>query len=76
MAKKNSQQQPSFFTQNIPQMPDGYYSSGPNPNLGRFVAEHATPYDPATDDYDTPPFDQSITATKATAIYNMHTYWS
>ena len=40
------------------------------------MAEHATPYDPATDDYDVPPFDQPITTTKATAIYNMHTYWS
>jgi 16S rRNA G966 N2-methylase RsmD len=57
-------------------MPDGYYASGPNPNLARFVAEHAAPYDPATDAYDMPPFDQPITTTKATAIYNMHTYWS
>lgn len=60
----------------IPRMPDGYYTPGPNPNLGRFVAEQATPYDPATDDYHVPPFDQPITTTKATAIYNMHTYWS
>jgi len=57
-------------------MPDGYYSSGPNPNLRQFVEEHATPYDPATDDYNVPPFDQPITTTKATAIYNMHSYWS
>jgi len=57
-------------------MPEGYYSSGPNPNLRRFVEEHATPYEPETDDYDVPPFDRPITTTKATAIYNMHTYWS
>jgi hypothetical protein len=38
-------------------MPDGYYSSGPNPNLRRFVEEHAKPYDPETDDYNVPPFD-------------------
>jgi hypothetical protein len=57
-------------------MPEGYYSSGPNPNLRRFVEKHATPYDPETDDYNVPPFDQPITTTKATAIYNMHTYWS
>jgi len=77
MAKKQtSAQQASFFKQDIPTMPDGYYSSGPNPNLRRFVEEHATPYDPTTDDYDVPPFDQPITTTKATAIYNMHTYWS
>ena len=68
--------QPSLFHRPVPAMPDGYYAAGPNPNLARFVAEHATPYDPATDAYDAPPFDQPITTTKATAIYNMHTYWS
>ncbi len=57
-------------------MPEGYYTSGPNPNLRRFVEEHAKPYDPATDEYKVKPFDQPITTTKATAIYNMHTYWS
>jgi DNA modification methylase len=60
----------------MPEMPEGYYSSGPNPNLRRFVEEHATPYDPETDNYDVLPFDHPITTTKATAIYNMHTYWS
>jgi len=74
--KKTPAQQPSFFKREVPRMPEGYYSSGPNPNLRRFVDEHATPYDPTTDDYDVPPFDQPITTTKATAIYNMHTYWS
>lgn len=76
---KNKQQinQPFLFPKRaIPLMPDGYYSSGPNPNLRRFVEEHATPYDPETDDYNVPPFDKPITTTKATAIYNMHTYWS
>ena len=57
-------------------MPEGYYSSGPNPNLAKFVEENATPYDPETDDYNVPPFDKPITTTKATAIYNMHAYWS
>ncbi len=74
--KKTSAQQSSFFKREIPQMPEGYYSSGPNPNLRHFVEGHATLYDPKTDDYDVPPFDQPITTTKATAIYNMHTYWS
>jgi DNA modification methylase len=74
--KKRTAQQPSLFKREIPQMPEGYYSSGPNPNLRRFVEEHARPYDPETDDYHVPPFDQPITTTKATAIYNMHTYWS
>jgi DNA modification methylase len=77
MAKKRNTQQLNLFKKEIPQMPDGYYSGDqPNPNLGRFVEEHATPYDPDTDDYNIPPFDQPITTTKATAIYNMHTYWS
>jgi len=75
--KKYYPQQPSFLPKRpIPQMPEGYYSSGPNPNLRKFVEEHATPYDPENDDYNVPPFDQPITTTKATAIYNMHTYWS
>ncbi len=68
--------QSSMFHRSVPAMPEGYYSAGPNPNLSRFVQEHATPYDPAADDYATPPFDLPITTTKATAIYNMHTYWS
>ena len=34
-------------------MPEGYYSSGPNPNLRRFIEEHAKPYDPAADDHGT-----------------------
>ena len=72
--KKTPAQQPSFFKREVPRMPEGYYTSGPNPNLRRFVEEHATPYDPATDDYAVPPFDQPITTTKATAIYNMHSY--
>ncbi len=74
--KKATPHQQILFRREIPQMPEGYYSSGPNPNLRRFVEEHATPYDPDTDDYHVPPFDKPITTTKATAIYNMHTYWS
>jgi DNA modification methylase len=74
---KTSPRQPSLLPKRpIPQMPEGYYSSGPNPNLHRFVEEHATTYDPATDKYKVKPFDKPITTTKATAIYNMHTYWS
>jgi len=73
---KNNPQQITFMNNEVPKMPEGYYSSGPNPNLRRFVEEHATPYDPETDNYDVPPFDKPIKTTKATAIYNMHTYWS
>lgn len=63
----------------IPKMPEGYYSGDkPNPNLRKFVEDHMRehPYDPAKDDYDVPAFDKPIDTTKATAIYNMHTYWS
>ncbi len=63
----------------IPQMPEGYYSGDkPNPNLRAFVEAHLAerPYDPETDKYDVPAFDHAIETTKATAIYNMHTYWS
>jgi len=74
--QKSSPHQSPLFKRSVPRMPDGYYSSGPNPNLRKFVEEHATPYDPEHDDYNVPPFDVPITTTKATAIYNMHTYWS
>ncbi|GAB6274228.1 MAG: DNA methyltransferase [Peptococcaceae bacterium] len=60
-------------------MPEGYYTGDqPNPNLKSFVEQHLkeNPYHPETDDYNTPAFDQPIDTTKATAIYNMHTYWS
>lgn len=43
-------------------------------DLRRFVEEHGSPYDPAADDYDVPAFRRSITTTKATAIYTMHSY--
>ena len=74
--KSKSAPQPTLFRRDIPKMPDGYYSSGPNPNLHRFVEENAHSYDLAKDDYNVPAFDQPITTTKVTAIYNMHTYWS
>jgi len=53
--KKKSASQSSFLKREIPEMPEGYYSSGPNPNLRCFVEKHATPYDPETDDYDVLP---------------------
>jgi hypothetical protein len=49
----------------IPQIPEGYYSSGSNPNLRHFVEEQATPYDPATDTYKVNCFDKlNITTTQ------------
>ncbi len=58
-------------------IPKGYYSGDqPNPNLRRFVEENATAYDPAADRYNVAAFNQPIETTKATAMYNMHVYWS
>ncbi len=77
MAKKKSNSAQSTFDSigSKPSMPDGYYSGDqPNPNLRRFVEEHSTVYDPVTDQYNVPAFNQPITTTKATAIYNMHSY--
>lgn len=80
MAKKQSNEQNGvLFHRDVPKMPEGYYSGDkPNPNLRAFVEAHLRdkPYDPETDDYDVPAFDTPIETTKATAIYNMHTYWS
>ncbi|MGD0897890.1 MAG: DNA methyltransferase [Thermoguttaceae bacterium] len=43
-------------------------------NLRQFVTAHATPYDPAADGHDVPAFLESLTASKATAVYAMHSY--
>jgi len=81
MAKKKvaGSGQPSMFSSPVPKMPQVYYSGDrPNPNLRQFVEEHVRerPYDSEKDTYDVPAFDKPIETTKATAIYNMHTYWS
>ena len=56
-------------------IPEGCYSGDqPNPNLRKFVEDHATPYDEDTDTYDVVAFNEPITSTKATAIYLMHSY--
>ena len=44
--QKASSNQSSLFRRKIPRMPDGYYTPGPNPNLRRFVEEHAPPTTP------------------------------
>lgn len=80
MAKsKDDSNQQKLFPKSVPMMPEGYYSGDkPNPNLRAFVEQHIKewPYDPESDDYDVPAFNKSIETTKATAIYNMHSYWS
>lgn len=66
-------------THEIPKISEGYYAGDkPNPNLKKFVEDHMQkhPYDSLKDDYNVPAFDKAIETSKATAIYNMHTYWS
>jgi DNA modification methylase len=68
-----------LFKSKVAKMPEGYYSGDqPNPNLRAFVEAHLRekPYDPRSDTYNVSAFDKPIETTKATAIYNMHTYWS
>ena len=44
MARKVDRAQGALFHRpEVPGMPDGYYSSGPNPNLRRFVASTPPP---------------------------------
>src|ERR1035438_4915269 len=59
--------------------PVGHYSGDkPNPTVREFVKEHLRqrPYNPAEDGYAVQPFNRAIETTKATAAYNIHTYWS
>src|SRR5713226_956945 len=79
MDKQQTLQQNTLFKSEAHQMPAGYYSGDqPNPNLRAFVEAHLAehPYNPELNDYDVPAFNKPIETTKATAIYNMHTYWS
>jgi hypothetical protein len=43
-------------------------------SLQEFIARHAKPYDPASDDYDRPPFSADIKEGKNDPIYNAHSY--
>jgi DNA modification methylase len=79
MAKKNSNTEKKLFDMHapVPSMSQGYYSGDqPNPTLRQFVETYGTPYDSEQDTYSVPAFSKQITSSKATAIYNMHTYWS
>lgn len=59
------------------QMPQGFYGGDvANPDLAKLVKTHGTQFDPETDSYSIASYDQPIKTTKATAIYNMHTYSS
>ncbi len=79
MAKRRDTATQDMYKMDVSKMPEGCYSGDkPNPNLRAFVAQHIKerPYDPETDDYEVPAFAKPIDTKKATAIYNMHTYWS
>ena len=46
-------------------------------SIAEFMKEYGKPYDPKTDDYDVGPFQKSFDdASKSSAIYNMHMYWT
>jgi 16S rRNA G966 N2-methylase RsmD len=53
-----------------------YSGARPNPHLRAFLEAHieARPYNPDTDDYRVPEFDQPIATTKNSPIYHMHPY--
>jgi len=77
MTKKRDSQTSNLLKEDVPKMPEGYYSGDkPNPNLRDFVEQHIKdwPYDPETDDYDVPAFDKPIETTKVDPIYNLHPY--
>jgi hypothetical protein len=79
MAKKKDNSSRLLFSAaaDTAKVAEGSYSGDkPNPGLRLFVEGHATPYDPEIDDYNVRAFNKPISTTKATAIYNMHVYWS
>ncbi len=77
-ANKPSRQSDMFRPASLPQPPR---ATTPATSLTLICARSEAhlrerPYDPTSDDYAVEAFDQPIETTKATAIYNMHTYWS
>lgn len=45
--------------------------------IEEFLQKCSTPYNPENDSYDVPPFQENIDdASKSSAIYNMHMYWT
>lgn len=79
MAKRKDTTTPLLGKPNIAAMPPECYSGDkPNPHLRAFVEDHLRkrPLDLNADKYATPAFNKQIETTKATSIYNMHTYWS
>ncbi len=50
--------------------------NGPNPYLSEWIAEHATPYDAATDAYRREAFTEMVRTSRRSPLYDMHIYWS
>jgi 16S rRNA G966 N2-methylase RsmD len=55
-----------------------YFGEKPNPHVSSFLKAHVLerPFSLEADNYSTKAFDRAIDATKATALYNIHSYWS
>lgn len=51
-----------------------HYTACPNPFLEEWLAEHAKPYDAATDSYHREPFAADVSEGKNDPIYNAHSY--
>ena len=49
-------------------------TSGSFKSFENFISEHATPYDPTTDDYQREPFAADVSEGKNDPIYNAHSY--
>jgi len=74
MVRRRRPTQPSLFREPIPVAPEGFYSSGPNSNLGDFVAASSTPYDTSTDDYAIGDFSAELKGNRHSALYNFLSY--
>ena len=51
-----------------------YYTACPNPFLDEWIAEHAKPYDPDSDDYHREPYAADVSEGKKHPIYLAHSY--
>ena len=71
-SKKNQELKNSGKTGDVASSSPDFLSS--KSDLPDFLALHAEPYDPATDDYDRPPFAADIKEGKNDPIYNAHSY--
>jgi DNA modification methylase len=79
MAKKNTNTGKKLFDSldEVQAMPEGYYSGDqPNPTLRSFMETNGTPFEPETDSYQVSAFTKAIDTTKATSLFNLHSYFS